>query len=479
MRFRVFAVIAITVFANAAALAGGGAMVKLSTFGRSEFCSIAAGPDGTLHAIFTDSPAIGKPHYLYYRASKDAGATWSDPKNLSDDESGLSAAYCRAIFDGNGRLYAIWKYHFNELLDGPGGYSAGVLAYRCLDGGNWSKIIRFNDKPHPMTSWFAALGPDKTVNVIWSQLNTDVDWTGKAALPGYANLLNQSRLDGTTLSQPKHLIDAKPVPTDDQIKAARAANHPIPYQDQSPQRNGLWNLRGYIDSTGSPHIICEHEPVRDPKITGQLTMLFTAGKLSKVYEYQVYKTYNNFNNPPTLLLDGKSKEHLIRSPEEDKSEHASLRDYSVSPDGISDPDEIIAPNSGPGKITHWQASSLADGRLAAMASLSQKGGYNPDDIDLYLTLFDGANWSEPINVTDNSARTKFSTNAGASIQSTYAPTYSEAISLKDGGVALLMVNTEHNLAGVNTVGITDSGRAVTGVASVSTDSPWVFYYQVK
>ena len=45
--------------------------------------------------LFIDSKAAGKPHFLYCRASKDGGATWSDSKGLSDDESGDSAGLMR------------------------------------------------------------------------------------------------------------------------------------------------------------------------------------------------------------------------------------------------------------------------------------------------------------------------------------------------------------------------------------------------
>ncbi|MDQ6622216.1 MAG: hypothetical protein M3Y86_01850, partial [Verrucomicrobiota bacterium] len=44
-------------------------LVKLSQFGNSTYCAVAAGGDGTLHAVFTDSKEAGKPHFLYYRAS--------------------------------------------------------------------------------------------------------------------------------------------------------------------------------------------------------------------------------------------------------------------------------------------------------------------------------------------------------------------------------------------------------------------------
>src|SRR5258708_31770380 len=46
-------------------------LVKLSQYDRAEFCDLAGGSDGQLHAVFTDQPAYDKPRYLYYRASSD------------------------------------------------------------------------------------------------------------------------------------------------------------------------------------------------------------------------------------------------------------------------------------------------------------------------------------------------------------------------------------------------------------------------
>ena len=84
-------------------------MVKLTQYDRGSYCDLAVGPDGKLHAIFSDQPAADKPVYLYYRTSSDDGNTWSAPTNLSDDESGNAAGYARVQFDAQGRLYAVWK----------------------------------------------------------------------------------------------------------------------------------------------------------------------------------------------------------------------------------------------------------------------------------------------------------------------------------------------------------------------------------
>ena len=63
--------------------------------------------------------------------------------------------------DGRGRVYAVWRYvPRSSLLDGPGCRAPGILTYRCLEGGNWSKRILIGDKDMPSFSWFITLDPE-------------------------------------------------------------------------------------------------------------------------------------------------------------------------------------------------------------------------------------------------------------------------------------------------------------------------------
>ena len=120
-------------------------------------------------AVFTDSPEYGKAPYVYYASSTDNGVTWSDPKNLSDDDSGIAAGFCRVAVDGKGRVYAVWKYLMRSGLEGPGGGSnGGEVCFRCLDSGTWFKTVRLNKMPQACFSYFVALDAKGRCNVVWS-----------------------------------------------------------------------------------------------------------------------------------------------------------------------------------------------------------------------------------------------------------------------------------------------------------------------
>ena len=455
-------------------------MVKLSTFGLAQYCSIATGLDGTIHALFTDSRKYGSPHYVYYRASADGGATWSDAKNLSDDESGLGTSWCQIKVDAAGRAYAIWKYvDENTALDGPGGNSGGVVAFRCLDGGTWSRTQRFGDDHHEAVAWCAMNAPDGKVRVLYTQLQADIvdhDRKTSGNISGnVANDLAMLTLDGANPATRTPILTAKPLPTPAEIQARHEAGKDFTYEASHIQRDGLWNLRGYVAEDGRPHFIAERyqasssEPKTIVRYDGQ--------KLATFYEYKNSSMGNTFSEPPAFFRAADGKEHFVRKPEASESE--VIRDYVVDNGTPGDPTDVIANPSDKTKIFHWQANALADGRIAAFAALSPKGMYDDAD-DLYVAIGDGrGKWGAPLNVTDNDARAKSFAKAAVSQSSSYQPESAEAASLKGGDVGVIMVNTDHTITGLNTVAITGSGRAVEGLSSTSSSSPYVFFTKVK
>lgn len=449
------------------------AVVKLSKYDGAKYCDLAVGPDGTIHAIYSETPVSGKPNYLYYRASTDGGKTWSEPKNLSDDESGNSVGFSRVIIDGHGRVYAVWKYlgPNGGLIDGPGGNEGGIICFRCLDGGNWSRTIPLNKEKEWGYSFFAAVDPTGVAHVVWSQIlpaTAQSKWfvAGGASAAG---LVQQASLDGDNLGPIKQLIVPPAWQSEEQLKAA--GQQPT-YEAMHPDQGGIINLRGVVDSAGVAHFIGE------PQGKPHRIIHYNGRQVSTVYTYPDFVSENIFNNPPTLLVDAAGVEHVIRRPE--KAEKACLRDYSVG-DKLSDPIDAIAVNDAKGRIYNFQAWQLPGGRMAITADLSQKGGYTSDDQELYVTFSDGqGKWTPPLCLTDNQYRQNFfakSTGGDNNIAEakTYRPDFASVAADKDGHPLVLMVNVEHAVVGISQGALAGSGSAVQVNTGFSTDSPMVFF----
>ena len=458
-------------------------MVKLTQYDRGSYCDLAVGPDGKLHAIFSDQPATDKPVYLYYRTSNDDGKTWSAPTNLSDDESGNAVGYARLQFDARDRLYAVWKYvDAHALLDGPGGVEGGRLVYRCLAAGNWSKRVALGDAKVPTYSWFLALDPNGVAHIVWSQMAKDALEAQHWGSYNYADLVRQATLDGANVAAVKDLVVPKPLLTKAQQDQMKAAGKYPKYEDTTPRQEGLYNLRGFVDARGAAHFVAEFPGIKDGPSdtqTGRQIMLWDGTKLSVIYNFEKFQTYNNFNNPPGLLLDAAGKQHFIRAPE--KSEKPCVRDYPVDGAELGDFTDIIRPKTGPGGLNNWQAHQLPGGRMAVTAALSEKGGWNPDDVELYISYSNGGGkWSEPVVVKGSRDRKESfnkETGGGNAVGALYQyrPRFAAVAVGKDGKPGLLLVNTEDTIVGLTTAGVTSSGRAVAAMGSFRTDNPAVFY----
>ncbi|HEY1174069.1 MAG TPA: sialidase family protein [Verrucomicrobiae bacterium] len=478
--------------ANAAASGGGGGggaaaaaadkMVKLSSSGLATYTDVLVGADGTIHSVYTERPAYGKPEYLYYRTSKDNGKTWSEVKNLSDDESGHSASYMRLVQDGAGRIYCVWKYiGANEILDGPGGYAAGRIVYRCLEGGTWSNRKALGDDKVPSYSWFAAVDPKGVAHIVWGQMTKEgikIRGWGSAT---YAGLVRQATLNGAN-SVVKDILIPPPIVTKEEQAEMSKKGIYVKYEDTVPKKDGLMNLRGYVDAEGIAHFVGEDQGIKDgpsDQQTGNRIRHWDGKKFSTLYMFEKYQTYNNFNNPPVLALDANGKEWLIRAPE--KSEKQCVRAYPITDGELGDFVNIIAPKSGPGLVANWQVATLAGGQLVLTAAFSETGGYDPEDLELYMSRFDGkGNWSAPQQLTNNGSKTTSSHKATGAISSvdsvtSYKTKFTAATAGKDGAPVLTTVNTESTIVGINSAGTTGSGRAVIVSSGGRVDNPYVFF----
>ena len=113
------------------------------------------GPDGSLHLVYEGSnrPDIANESDVFYRRSTDGGRTWTDPKNLNDDDPS------KVFFSGlphldvapNGRLDAVWF----DTRDDPGlSVNDVYYTYSNDNGQTWAKNERITDR-----SINRAIGP--------------------------------------------------------------------------------------------------------------------------------------------------------------------------------------------------------------------------------------------------------------------------------------------------------------------------------
>lgn len=464
----------------AAATMVGKQWVKLDQFAKAEFCDIATGPNGMLNAIYTERPAVSQPAYVYYRASTDDGRTWSQPANLSDDQSGRDASWARVLVDGRGRTYVLWKYvKHGDFMNGPGGNHGGQLCLRAAEG-TWSQIIPLGDANVPTFSWFAALDAAGSVHVVWSQPSAETLANKPVVDANYANQVRHTILEGAAPGTPADLIVPNPIMTKQQADHLRAAGQSVKYDETVPQRTGLCDLSGYVDARGAVHFVAERADPADGS-SGPQIVIFDGTRLGRpVHVFPKNKSFNTFQNPPALLPDASGRPHLILAPEQ--SEKPCVRDYVVNGDRPLDAHvDVIAPTTGPGKLTNWQAHPLPGGRILVTAALSEKGGYDPDDLRLITSVMtpDGK-WSSGATVA--LARP---TKEGFDKQTTpvdtlgavymYKPVYAAATFAGDGHACLLMVNNEDTTIGVSSTGVTTGGTVVKSIGGLRTDNPSVYF----
>jgi len=106
------------------------------------------GPEGTLHAVADGYETVGVTGYqdIYYYRSTDGGGTWSERKNVTDDDPKqyFGQFYPNIAVAPGGRVeIAFW-----DTRDDPGYRANDVYMTTSNDNGaTWSKNIRVTDRP--------------------------------------------------------------------------------------------------------------------------------------------------------------------------------------------------------------------------------------------------------------------------------------------------------------------------------------------
>jgi len=361
----------------------------VSQFHMAGLCDLLIDKSGVYHALFQETPAIGKPKFIYYSSSTNKGASWSTPITVSNDGHGNGSGYPRIIQDGKGIIYAIWKRYGNTateypvpdpLLDGPGGTVVGTIFYKVLNGGTWSAPVQLNEVEATQVSWFATVAANGVVFVVWSQDNPATLPMSRQN-PRFADYVRGASLNGTSHSAYGDLT--KPI-------------QPAPGQSFPATQEGKWNLDGYFDKAGVLHFIYS---IVDEK--GVERIVYNVGSTATtVYSYPAYAATNSFAKPPRLLFDEKGNDHLIFLPSPATLESEQVWDMNLTTKAAPN---LLASIQKPGvTISAVQAKQGPNGDMAVTFEVVPQSG----NAEGYGAFYENGTWKN-VGLTNNASKEKF------------------------------------------------------------------------
>lgn len=128
---------------------------------------VAAGPDGTIHALYTVGKDVGARFpvsALRYARSTDGGRTWSAPVSVNEGEAFGSHNFHALLAGSDGVVHAAW-------LSSVQGRS-GVWMRSSPDGGTtWGASRAIHEAPTcPCCRTALALAPDGTLYAAWRKI---------------------------------------------------------------------------------------------------------------------------------------------------------------------------------------------------------------------------------------------------------------------------------------------------------------------
>ena len=296
--------------------------VKVSIHDKDiESPSMVVAPNGTIHIAFREQAEQGSFCAIYHRSSSDGGKTWSTARNLSDSKPDLNVGRCQIAADGQGRVYVVWRYGFEQydipdLIPHAG--TNNNLVYSVLTGSSWSKPISLHTPVTYTTqntgseSFFMSTDPNGAVHVIWNQdptiLHPDLKLDDHHSYGVGVGMVMESKLDGASPSTPREIY----LP-------------PVSKPNDIPTCDGLDLLNGYVDGDGVAHFAALVQPT-SVSATGNHFHVIDGENQSPSLDlpgsggdYWVCQ--------PTLLRDAQRRQHLITL--YPAGELPGVRDYVV------------------------------------------------------------------------------------------------------------------------------------------------------
>lgn len=404
---------------NAAVWSQNGGAVLIADTTHAGYNDLVAAPDGTLHSVWQDRTGADRRFTIFYRSSSD-GVRWSPPLDL--DPSERTASTVRAVIDGAGRVYVLWKSRAPamttpELNDTNSlNSSHGSLIYRVLERGRWSAPARLG-RQNSVYGWTIAVGPDGRAQVVWSEI-ADGDPDSAFDATDEATAVRRARLDGAA-SRAENLLTA-----------------PI----------GLYALHGYIDGQDRP---------RFAAIGGDRLYYFDGTRLTVLLN--PYRAREK-RMAPRLLRDRAGADHVIA--------FADGNVLDLRPGGK----RAIVPrtSSSTAPVEDIHAAQGGNGRMFVAIALKDS-----ISADFVVTWSDDGTWTAPVSLTGGveTARGVLTSNAlGFSSTSRLLATYSSLAVEPSGAVGVLLT------AGVARM---NNARRYDGGYSIGVFEPKVFFTRLQ
>ena len=129
---------------------------------------IAVDGSGNIYVMWHDESSFPFANVMFTR-STDGGATFSTPAPISGIPGGDLSSPVQIVAESSGTIHVLAT---STLLIGPG-HSLGQIFYaRSTDGGTTFSTIEITDGQGYLGGPVMVLGPDGSVNILWTSLST-------------------------------------------------------------------------------------------------------------------------------------------------------------------------------------------------------------------------------------------------------------------------------------------------------------------